>query len=288
MRIGVVFPQTEISADPGAVKDYAHAVEALGYAHISAYDHVLGANTASRPGQRFPYDHESNFHEPMVLFGYLAALTSRVELVTSIVILPQRQTALVAKQAAAIDVLSRGRLRLGVGLGWNTVEYESLGADFHTRGKRVEEQIAVMRRLWTEPLVTIETDDHRIIDAGLSPLPVQRPIPVWMGGTVDAALRRIAKVADGWFPMVPADQAAGTVSQMRDYVREAGRDPGGFGLEARFDPAAGDRSEIGRHAETWRAAGATHLSINTMRRGLESPSAHMRWLRDVAEDLGLA
>lgn len=288
MRIGVVFPQTEISPDPGAVRDYAQAVEAMGYTHIAAYDHVLGANTASRPGQRFPYDHQSNFHEPMVLFGYLAAVTSRVELVTSIIILPQRQTALVAKQAAAIDVLSRGRLRLGVGLGWNEVEYQSLGADFHTRGKRVEEQIAVMRRLWTEPLVTVETPDHQIVDAGISPLPVQRPIPVWMGGTVDAALRRLAKVADGWFPMVPANEAAQAVEQMRDYVREAGRDPASFGFEARFDPAAGGPEEAARHAETWRAAGATHLSINTMRRGIEGPSAHIHWLRGVADALGLA
>lgn len=288
MRIGVVFPQTEISADPGAVRDYAQAAEALGYTHISVYDHVLGANTASRPGQRFPYDHESNFHEPMVLFGYLAAVTSRVELVSSIIILPQRQTALVAKQAAAIDVLSRGRLRLGVGLGWNEVEYQSLGADFHTRGRRVEEQIAVMRRLWSEPLVTVQTADHQVIDAGISPLPVQRPIPVWMGGTVDAALRRLAGIADGWFPMVPAEQAADVVGQMRDYVRAAGRDPNTFGFEARFDPAAGDLDAVVRHADAWRAAGATHLSLNTMRRGIEGPSAHIRWLRQAAEALGIS
>src|SRR5215475_7588104 len=177
MRIGVVFPQTEIGSDPGAVREYAQAAEELGYSHILAYDHVLGANTASRPGWRGPYTSETQFHEPFVLFGYLAGLTQKIELVTGIIILPQRQTALVAKQAAEIDVLSGGRLRLGVGIGWNEVEYAAQGEDFHNRGKRIEEQVTLLRELWTNPLVQFDGEYHHVPDAGLKPMPVQRPIP---------------------------------------------------------------------------------------------------------------
>ena len=177
MKVGVVFPQTEIGADPTAVKDYAQASEDLGFSHLLAYDHVLGANPASRPDWRAPYSHLDMFHEPFVLFGYLAGLTQRIELVTGIIILPQRQTVLVAKQAAALDVLSKGRLRLGIGIGWNAVEYEALGEDFKNRGRRSEEQIDVLRKLWTQQLVTYNGQWHKITDAGINPLPVQRPIP---------------------------------------------------------------------------------------------------------------
>src|SRR5438477_2827682 len=176
MRIGVVFPQTEIGSDPSAIKDYAQTAEALGFRDILAYDHVIGANPASRPGWRAPYSHLDMFHEPFVLFAYLAGLTKKVEFVTGIIILPQRQTVLVAKQAAALDVLSGGRLRLGVGLGWNAVEYQALGQDFHKRGKIIEEQVAVLRELWTEPLVNFAGQWHTIPDAGLNPLPIQSPI----------------------------------------------------------------------------------------------------------------
>lgn len=286
MRIGVVFPQTEIGADAGAVRDYAQTAEALGYDHISVFDHVIGANPASRPGQRFFYNHESNFHEPFVLFGYMAAITACIEFCTSIVILPQRQTVLAAKQAAALDVLSRGRFRFGVGLGWNAVEYEALSEDFHTRGRRVEEQIELMRKLWTEPLVTFTGKYHTVTDAGLNPLPVQRPIPVWMGGgAVDASLNRIARIADGWFPQVPLDQAADAIGNMRGMVREAGRDPGRFGIEGRVSMSVGGPDEWGRAAETWRRAGATHFSVNTMGAKLESPAAHIDAIRRVHDVL---
>src|SRR6266511_1030020 len=181
MNIGVVFPQVEIGQDPSAVRDYAQAVEAMGYTHILVFDHVLGANPERPGGWKGPYTYRHVFHEPFVLFGYLAAVTQRLELVTGIIILPQRQTALVAKQAAAVDVLTRGRLRLGVGIGWNHVEYEALNEDFHTRGRRVSEQITVMRKLWTEPVVNFKGSYHHLDRAGINPLPVQRPIPVWMG-----------------------------------------------------------------------------------------------------------
>ncbi len=288
MRIGVVFPQTEISADPGAIKDYAQTAEGLGFSHISTYDHVIGANPASRaPGRRWPYTFESTFHEPLILFGYLAGVTTAIEFATSIIILPQRQTVLAAKQAAAIDVLSRGRLRLGVGLGWNEVEYEALGENFHTRGRRVEDQIALMRELWTKPLVTYRSEFLNVNDAGIAPLPVQQPIPVWMGATVDAAIRRAAKVADGWFPMVPAAKAQETCDMVRGYVRDAGRDPAAFGLEARLEVAQETPDTWAGTADIWRAAGATHLSVNTMRAGLQTPSDHILTLRRVAEALGV-
>ncbi|MFD0660940.1 LLM class F420-dependent oxidoreductase [Thermocatellispora tengchongensis] len=201
MRIGVVLPQTELGADVGAVRAYGQGVEDLGFRHVMVYDHVVGADPAVHQGWRGPYDVDSTFHEPMVLFGYLAALTS-LELVTSIIILPQRQTVLAAKQAAEIDLLTGGRFRMGVGLGWNQVEYEALGEDFTTRGRRIEEQVGLMRRLWTERSLTFEGAFDRVTGAGLAPLPVRRPIPVWFGAQSPAAYRRAGRLADGWFPQM--------------------------------------------------------------------------------------
>src|SRR5947207_13234197 len=214
MRIGVVFPQTEIGDDPIAIRDYAQAAEQLGYQHLLIYDHVLGASIANRPDWRGPYTSDTLFHEPFVLFGYLAGLTKRIELVTGVIVLPQRQTALVAKQAAEIDVLSGGRLRLGIGVGWNEVEYEALGQDFHTRGRRSVEQIAVLRALLTQEVVDFHGHWHHITHAGLNPQPVQRPIPIWFGvGSSqnpyppEAVLRRVARLADGWSPNIPTNTA---------------------------------------------------------------------------------
>ena len=180
MRIGVVFPQTELGGDAGAVGAYAQQAEELGFTHVLAYDHVVGADPAVHPGWDGPYDVHTTFHEPMVLYGYLAAVTS-MELVTGVIILPQRQTVLVAKQAAEVDLLTGGKFRLGVGIGWNRVEYEALGHDFSTRGKRLDEQITLLRRLWTEQTVTFHGTFDQITGAGLAPMPVQRPIPVWIG-----------------------------------------------------------------------------------------------------------
>jgi probable F420-dependent oxidoreductase len=280
MKLGVVFPQTEIGNDPAAIKDYAQAAEGAGYVHLLAFDHVLGALPErfadGRLGRQPPYTTASAFHEPFVLFGYLAAITQRLELVTGVIILPQRQTALVAKQAAAVDVLSGGRLRLGVGIGWNFVEYEALREDFLTRGRRVAEQIAVMRKLWTEPAVTFSGKWHQVDRAGINPLPVQRPIPVWMGGMAEPVLRRMARVADGWFPQFqPSEQAGATLERVRGLLREAGRDPSSFGVEGRISLASGSPDEWAKRAEEWRALGATHLSINTMGAGFSSPRQHI-------------
>ena len=282
MRVGVVFPQTEIGADVGAVRAYAQRVEELGYRHVLAYDHVLGADPAVHPGWRGPYDLTTTFHEPFVLFGYIAGVVTSLELVTGIIILPQRQTALVAKQAAEVDLLSRGRFRLGIGLGWNAVEYEALGQDFSTRGRRAEEQVELLRRLWTEPSVTFRGRYDRVTGAGLAPLPVQRPIPVWFGAQSERAYRRVGRLADGWFPQVPPgpklDQARSVVEQA---AVEAGRDPVGLGMEGRAS-WRDDPGKLAEHAATWRQAGATHLSVNTMGAGLRTVDDHLRVLETAA------
>jgi probable F420-dependent oxidoreductase len=283
MDIGAVFPQVEIGNDPAAIRDYAQAVEQMGYTHLLAFDHVLGANPERPGGWTGPYTHRHPFHEPFVLFGFLAGVTSRVGLVTGIVILPQRQTALVAKQAAAVDVLSGGRLRLGVAVGWNAVEYEALGADFRTRGRRIEEQIDVMRTLWTKELVTVRSAHHRISDAGLNPLPVQRPIPIWMGGESEVVQRRAGRVADGWMPHFrPGLEAQQAVDRIHGFVREAGRDPARFGIEGRFTLSRVSREEWAKEIQAWRAMrGVTHMSVYTVGLGLKTPDDHVEMLRQI-------
>jgi probable F420-dependent oxidoreductase len=284
MHIGVVFPQTEIGADVGAVRAYALRVEELGYQHVLAYDHVLGADPAVHAGWQGPYDVTTTFHEPFVLFGYMAAITE-LEMVTGIIILPQRQTALVAKQAAEVDLLTRGRFRLGIGLGWNAVEYEALGQDFTSRGRRVEEQVDLLRRLWTETSVTYQGRFDRVTGAGLAPLPVQRPIPVWFGAQSERAYRRAGQLADGWFPQVrpgpELDEARRVVEQA---AVEAGRDPARIGMEGRVS-WRGSPETLAEHAATWRDAGASHISVNTMGSGLRTVDEHLAALEAAAEVL---
>lgn len=280
MRIGVVFPQTEIGTDPAVIKDYAQTAQELGFLHILTYDHVIGANPASRPGWKPPYSHLDNFHEPLVLFGYLAGLTKKIELVTGIIILPQRQTVLVAKQTATLDVLSAGRLRLGIGIGWNPVEYEALGENFKNRGLRSEEQIEVLRKLWTQELVTFEGRWHKITDAGINPLPIQRPIPIWFGGTDDRALRRLAKLGDGWFPLMgPDEKCRAAIDKIHSYARDVGRNPNDIGIEGRIGYGQGATDAWLRDLQAWKDLGATHVSLNTMRAGLGSPAAHLEAIR---------
>ncbi|MSQ36155.1 MAG: LLM class F420-dependent oxidoreductase [Dehalococcoidia bacterium] len=281
MRIGVVFPQTEIGADPLVIREFAQAVEALGFDHLVAYDHVLGADPARwqlRPGA---YTHETMFHEPLVLFGYLAGVTRQLEFATGILILPQRQTALVAKQAAAVDVLSGGRFRLGVGVGWNEAEYAGLREDFHTRGRRIEEQIALLRALWAEPVVNFEGTYDRVIGAGINPLPPRRSIPIWLGGTADVVIERVGRVADGWFPQErdPA-RLAERIERVRSVARSAGRDPAVIGFQAGIQAASRDAVE---RAGQFEAAGATHLSVSTMGSGFQSPQQHLDALRRFIE-----
>jgi probable F420-dependent oxidoreductase len=289
MKIGVVFPQTEIGQDPAAIRDYAQAVESLGYTHILAFDSVVGANPVRPGGWDSPYTYEHAFHEPFVLFGFCAGVTQRIELVTGIVILPQRQTTLVAKQAAAVDVLSGGRLRLGIGVGWNVVEFEALGENFKNRGKRVEEQLEVMRLLWTQELVTYEGRWHRVPGAGIKPLPVQRPIPIWMGGESEAVLRRAARLADGWITLQtfrPGPAAQQTVDRLLGLVREAGRDAAAFGIEGRVALSLVAPEERAKEMAAWRAMrGITHLCVNTMGLGLPGPEEHVRTLERFKKDV---
>jgi probable F420-dependent oxidoreductase len=286
VKVGVVFPQTEIGPDPGGVREFAQAAQELGYTHLLAYDHVLGADVSGRRDWPGPYTAEHQFHEIFVLFGYLAGIVPGLELVAGVLVLPQRQTALVAKQAAEIDILTGGRLRLGVGLGWNFVEFEALAEDFHNRGRRAEEQIEVLRRLWTEPIVDFEGRWHRIPRAGINPLPVQRPIPVWIGGSAETAIRRAARFADGFFPQRPLEGGwPATIERFRGWLEEAGRNPDEIGIEWRIDVSAGTAEDWHAEAEERKALGATHLSIQTMRGGLAGPDAHIGRIREAAEAL---
>lgn len=289
MRMGVIFPQIEIGPDRGDVRRFVEEVEGTGYDHLAIYDHVLGADVTNRPDWRGPYTSETPFHEVMVLYGFCAAITQTLELVTSILILPQRQTALVAKQAAEIDVLSGGRLRLGVGLGWNEVEYASLNENFHNRGRRIEEQIDVLRRLWTEPVVTYEGRWHHIEAAGIQPLPIQRPIPVWMGAFSEPALKRAARIGDGWFPQFrPDDQGKEIVKRFRGYVDDSGRNPDEVPIEARVSYGDGDADRWKRELTAWRELDAKYVSLVTMHTGMQSVDDHIEALKTfkaVAEEV---
>ena len=287
MQIGVVFPQTELGGAVGAVRTYAEGVEQCGYSHLLAYDHVVGADPAVHAGWAGPYDVATTFHEPLVLFGYLAAITS-LELVTGIIILPQRQTVLAAKQAAEVDLLTGGRFRFGVGIGWNAVEYEALGQRFDRRGRRLTEQVGLLRRLWTEPSFSFAGEFDTMTGAGINPLPVQRPIPVWMGGQTDATYRRIGRLADGWFPQVlPGDDLDHALSVIDTSARDAGRDPAAIGMEGRVRVDLSDPDRFLRQVERWRAAGASHLSLDTMRGRLPDAAAHVDVLQQAATLLQL-
>jgi probable F420-dependent oxidoreductase len=279
-----VFPQLEIGADPRVVRDWTTTVEQAGYNHVLAYDHVLGADPTKRPGWT-GYTDKSLFHEVFVLFGYMAAITTELELVTGVLVLPQRQTALVAKQAAEVDVLSGGRLRLGVGIGWNHVEYDALGVPFEERGARLAQQVDLLRKLWAEPVISYGGRFDQVEDAGLNPLPA-RQIPIWFGGGADAVLRRTGRIGDGWMPQsAPDDRARAQVALMRQAAAEAGRDPETIGIEARLTLAAVPEGERRAFVDGWRELGATHLCVNTMNLGLSRPEDHAKILAEVLPEL---
>ena len=295
MQIGAIFPQTEIGSDPGAIRDYAQAAEDLGYSHLFIADHVLGADPAHHQHVvDSVYTHESPIHEPFTLMGYLAAITKRVGLVTGILILPQRQTALVAKQAAEVDVLSGGRLRLGIGVGWNHVEYEVLAQDFHTRGRRSEEQISLLRALWTQEVVNFEGRWHRVTHAGLNPLPVQRPIPIWLGAGSSSSplpsepvLRRLARISDGWFPNFPPNaEGKKAIAQLRKYIREAGRKRGQVGIEGRIRIAGRQPEEWVEELNAWEKLGAVGVTVEARRGGLKTVDEHIEAIRRFKEAVG--
>jgi probable F420-dependent oxidoreductase len=281
MDIGVIFPQTEVGGDRAAVRALGQAVSDLGYTHLAAYDHVLGADTAVHGDLGGPYTIDDTFREPLTMFAYLAGCTD-LAFATSILIGPQRQTALLAKQAAEVDLLCSGRFRLGLGIGWNKVEYDALGMPFGKRGAILEEQIVVLRALWTEKSVTVHGRFHHIEAAGLAPLPVQRPIPIWIGAYAPAALRRVGRVADGWFPQArPGGGLEQALEIIREGAAEAGRDMSRFQFEGRVEYSTRDHDKMADHARRWREAGASHLSINTMHAGLQGVDAHIAALAEM-------
>jgi probable F420-dependent oxidoreductase len=287
--LGASFPQTDIGSDPAAIRDWAIGVEEIGFDYLLVYDHVLGARPGHPDiaGSRFHFTSESMVHEPLVLMGYVAAITRHVELVTAVIILPQRQTALVAKQAAEIDVLSGGRLRLGVGLGWNPVEFEALGEEFSNRGQRIEEQVDVLRLLWTQELVTFHGRWHTITDAGLNPLPVQRPIPIWFGAESDRAIERAGRMGDGWIALGRPDvDNERRIGLLRAAAERAGRDLDALqivgAVRAREATTPHDwRAELAG----WQRLGATHVTVNASVAGLWSVGAHLEALRRVHQAL---
>ena len=294
MQIGAIFPQTEIGSDPGAIREYAQAAEELGYSHLFIADHVLGADPDyhSHVADSY-YTHRSVIHETFTLMGYLAAITERIGLTSGILILPQRATALVAKQAAAVDVLSGGRLRLGIGVGWNHVEYEALNRNFRDRGRRSEEQIALLRALWTQEVVNFEGRWHRVTHAGLNPLPVQRPIPVWLGAGSSASplppepvLRRIATISDGWFPNFPPDEPGReAIGKLREYIQAAGRDRSAVGIEGRIRIDNKQPEDWVDEAKGWQALGAVSITVEARRGGLSGVEDHIEAIARFREAL---
>lgn len=286
MKFGVVFPQNEFPTDPISARDFVQAAEGLGYDYVLIYDHVLGANPERPGGWTGPYTHRDPFHEPFVLFGYLAALTQRIEFTLGVLILPQRQTALVAKQAAEVDILSGGRLRLGVGIGWNEVEYIALGEDFHNRGKRIEEQVTLLRELWTKPLVNMQGEYHAIPDAGLLPLPA-RPIPIWFGGGADVVLRRMARLGDGWIAnAMPYEKLRADLEKLHDYIEQAGRKPREFGVDIRIPVGKLPQNEWAREVARLEKLGVTHVGAVTLRAGFTSIDQHLDAIKRFKAEIG--
>jgi probable F420-dependent oxidoreductase len=265
MKLGVALPliDVDVGGDPAAIREFAQVAEAIGYQDLSAPDHVLGVNVASRPDWGDRNTSADLFHDPFVLFGFLAGCTEKVEFSTQVLILAQRQAVLVAKQAASLDVLCGGRFRLGVGVGWNPVEFVGLNEEFHNRGRRSEEQVEVMQALWAEPHVTFNGKFHTIQDAGINPLPVKRSIPIWYGGHAEATLHRVVKYGDGWMPLNYAPEAAASIARLRSLAEAAGRDPSTIGIDTRVTVGIGEEAEWRDTVRFWRSCGVSHLTLGT-------------------------
>ncbi len=284
MQFGAVFPHNEIGTDPAAIKAYAQGVEALGATHLLIYDHVLGADPDRPGGWNAPYDKDTAFHEPFTTFAFVAAVTEKLDLVTTILILPQRQTVLAAKQAAEVALLSNDRLRLGIGTGWNQIEYQGLNVDFGKRGKRQAEQVDLMRKLWTEDSLTYQGEFHTVDAAGINPRP-NRPIPIWFGGSAPPLLKRCGELGDGWIPLMGANDAArACIEQIRAHREAAGLSWQGFGIQAQAQYAGGTAERWSSHAQKWREMGCTHLAIATHNAGHTDVDGH---LKRVEEYLGV-
>jgi len=286
LKIGVIYPQIELGGDPEGVHRIGLATEELGFDHLLVYDHVIGATHDREPKLAGPYTEKDPFHDPFVMLGYIAAITSRIELATGVIILPQRQTVLVARQAADVDLLSGERLRLGIGTGWNYVEYDALGEDFASRGKRYSEQITLLRKLWGEELVSFEGAFDTVDRAALLPKP-RRQIPIWMGGYSDVALRRAARLGDGFIFADGLGNPLKYVERLRDIMKEEGRSEEGFGLQSNLLRAK-SAEEVVERTRGWRDAGGTHVGVNTMGMGLTTIEQHLAYIEEVREALGKA
>jgi probable F420-dependent oxidoreductase len=284
IQLGAYFPTRDMPADRVAIRDWAQAAEGMGFDYIEVSDHVLGADRAALPGFEGPYDLNDSFHETFATLAYIAAVTEKVSLATGILILPQRQAALVAKQAAQVDILCGGRLRLGVGVGWNPVEYEALGQEWKTRGRRQAEQVDLMNRLWSQRAVSFDGEFHRVSHAGLNPPSIQRPIPIWFGGRSDATLRRTAKLGQGWMPLGdPDEKLKAELDALRRYLREAGRDPGAFGIECWIRTPNATPEAWRASADRWRALGTTHFTAYTSGRPIRPIDVHLDEMKRFVE-----
>jgi probable F420-dependent oxidoreductase len=282
VQIGAVLSQGEVATDVVMLRDYAQAVEGLGYDFLVTADHVVGSTPEAHPELERVYAIDSMLHEPLAMFAYLAGIAPKLGLLTSVVILPQRQAVLAAKQAAEVDVLTGGKFRFGVGIGWNPVEFEALGMEFRNRARRFEEQLEVMRRLWTERTVTFDGRYHKLSAAGINPRPVQQPIPIWIGAAAEPAVRRACQIADGYLPLRPLEGGwDATMEKVHGWLREAGRDPASFGVEGRLDASKGGPDEWRQTVELWKRHGASHLSVGTG--GVGGPDAHVKRLREALE-----
>jgi probable F420-dependent oxidoreductase len=283
MLLNALLPTRDIGTDPAKIRDWAQAAEDLGYHCIEVPDHVFGA--AARGEWKPLYSEADPFHETFTMMAFLAAVTRTIKLCSGVLILPQRQTGVVAKQAAEVDILSGGRLRLGVGVGWNHVEYEALGTEWKTRGARQAEQIEVMRRLWTEDLVTFKGRFYDLVDVNLLPLPAQRPIPIWFGGSSEAVVKRAARIGDGWMPILAPEQAEPKLAVLREHLKSFGRDPAGFGLEGWLRMNEPDPELWAVAAQGWKRLGAEMVMLYPMYR-MPKPDQQIETLRRFKEVAG--
>lgn len=275
MQIGAVFPHNEIGTDPGAIKAYAQGVEAMGITHLLIYDHVLGADPDREGGFRGPYDKDVAFHEPFTTFAFIAGVTDKIDLITTVMILPQRQTVLAAKQAAEVALLSNNRFKLGIGVGWNELEYVGLNETFNNRGRRQEEQVDVMRKLWSEDSLDYTGEYHRIDKASINPRP-SKTIPIWFGGSAPALLDRVARLGDGWIPLMGAnDKAKACIDTIKQTRKAAGLSFANFGIQAQAQYAGGSSERWRKHAEAWRGMGCTHLAVATHNAGPTNVDGHL-------------
>jgi len=289
MQIGAVFPHNEIGTDPGAIKAFAQGVEDLGISHLLIYDHVLGADPDREGGFRGAYDKDVAFHEPFTTFAFIAAVTEKLEMITTVMILPQRQTVLAAKQAAEVALLSNNRFRLGIGVGWNELEYVGLNETFNNRGRRQAEQVEVMRKLWSEDSLDYTGDYHRIDKASINPRP-SKQIPIWFGGSAPALLDRVARLGDGWIPLMGANEKAQACIDKTKATREAaGLSFDNFGIQAQAQYSGGSPERWQKHARAWRDMGCTHIAIATHNAGPTNVDGHLARIReyqDALNDLG--